>query len=81
MATEFRLSSDSCRYGELILLLKNDYAKQQQNYPKTLTDMYGLMVAFDTTRLTPVSGGRNEGMNLGNVTVEYGIGGGQSLFM
>ena len=37
--------------------------------------MYGLMVEFDPTRPTPVSGGRNEGMNFGNVTVESGTGG------
>ena len=59
LATVFLLTSDRCRYGELILRLKNDYAKQQKNYPKTLTDMYGLMVAFEPTRPTAVSGGRN----------------------
>ena len=32
--------------------------------------MYGLTVAFDTTRPTPVSGGRNNGMNFENVVVE-----------
>ena len=37
--------------------------------------MYRLMVAFDSTRETPVSGGRNEGMNFGNVAVEYGTEG------
>ena len=34
--------------------------------------MYGLMVEFEPTRATPVSGGRNEGMNFGNVAVESG---------
>ena len=33
------------------------------------------MVAFDPTRPTPVSGGRNEGMNFGNVAVEPGTRG------
>ena len=56
-------------------MLKNDYAKQQNNYLKTLTDMYGLMVAFEPTRATAVSGGRNEGMNLGNVAAEPGTEG------
>ena len=60
---------DRLRYRELILSLKNDYTKQQKNYPKTLTDMYRLIVAFDPTRATPVSGGRNKGMNFGNVAV------------
>ena len=32
--------------------------------------MYGLMVAFDPTRATPVSGGRSEGLNLWNLAVE-----------
>ena len=32
--------------------------------------MYGLMVAFEPTRATPVSGGCNEGMHFGNVAVE-----------
>ena len=49
LATAFLLNSYICRYGELILLLKNDYVRQQQNYPKTLMDMYGLMVAFVPT--------------------------------
>ena len=69
LATAFLLSSYRRRYGELILSLKNDYAKQKRNYPKTLTNMHGLMVAFDPTRATPVSGGRNEGLNFGNVVV------------
>ena len=32
--------------------------------------MFGLMVAFNTTRVTPVSGGRNEGLNFRNVAVK-----------
>ena len=84
MATASLLSSDRCRYGEIILSLKNDYTKQKKNYPKTFTDMYVLRVAFNTTRATLVSGGSNKGLNLGNVAVEsettgdreHGIGGG-----
>ena len=53
---------------------KNDYAKQQKNYPKTITDMYRPMVVYESTRTTPVSGGRNEGMNFGNGAVEYRTG-------
>ena len=37
--------------------------------------MYGLMVAFEPTRPIAVSGGRNEGMNFGNMAVELGTGG------
>ena len=70
LVTAFLISSYRRRYGELILSLKNDYAKQQKNYPKTLMDMYGMMVAFDPTRATAVSGGRNEGMNFRNVADE-----------
>ena len=75
LATAFILSSDRRRYGELVLSLKNGYAKQQKNYPKTLTDMYGLMVVFDPTRATAVSGGRNEGMDFGNVAAKPGTKG------
>ena len=75
MATEFLLSLDRRRYGELILLLKNDYAKQPKKNPKTLTDMYRPMVAFEPTRPKTVSGGRNEGTNFGNVAVKSGTGG------
>ena len=75
LATAFLISSNRRRYGELVLLLKNDYVKQQKNYPKTLKYMYGLMVAFKPTRPTPVSGGRNEGINFGNVAVKPGTGG------
>ena len=37
--------------------------------------MYGLMVAFDPTRDTAVSGGWKEGMNFGNVAAEPGTEG------
>ena len=37
--------------------------------------MYGLMVAFDPTRSTAVSEGRNEGMNIRNVVGEPETGG------
>ena len=43
---------------------------QHKNYQKTLTEMYGLMVGFNPTRATPVSRGRNKGLNVGNVEVE-----------
>ena len=49
--------------------------KQQKNYPKTLTDMYGLMVDFEPTRSSLVSGGRNKGMNFGNVAAKPGTEG------
>ena len=67
LATRFLLRSDRRQYGELILSLKYDHAKQQKNYPITLTGMYGIMVVFNPTRATPVSTGRNKGMNFGNV--------------
>ena len=57
LATAFLISSDRRRYSELILLLKSDYAKQQNNYPKNITDIYGLMVAFESTRPTSVTRG------------------------
>ena len=66
------MSSNRLRYRDLILSIKNDYAKQQKNYPKTLTEIYKLMVALYPTRPTAVSRGRNEGMNFGNVAVEPG---------
>ena len=56
LATAFLLSSDRRRYVELILLLNNDYTKQQRKYLRTLTDIYRLVVAFDPTRATPVDG-------------------------
>ena len=42
LETAFLLSLDRRRYRELILSLKNDNAKQQRNYPRTLINMYGL---------------------------------------
>ena len=60
MATAFLLSSDRRQYSELILLLNNDYSKQQKNYPETLTYMYWLMVAFEPTRATAVPGGETK---------------------
>ena len=75
MTTAFLLSLDRRQYSELMLLLNNGCAKQQKKYPKNLTYMYGLMVLFNPTRSTPVSGGQNKGMNFGNVAVEPGTRG------
>ena len=75
LATTFLLSSDRRWYDDLILSLKNEYTKQQEKYPKTLIGMYRLMVVFDTTRPTPVSGGHNEGMNFRNVAFKSGTAG------
>ena len=83
LATAFLLRSERLRDRELILALKNEYTKQQCNYPKTLTGMYGIMVAFEPTRSAAVTRGHNKGLNFGNVatnsesgvTVDVGIGG------
>ena len=75
LATTFLLSLYRRRYGELILSLKTYYAKKQSNYPISLTDMYGLMVAFKPIRATPVAGGGNEGLNFGNVVADSKITG------
>ena len=70
LTVAFPLSSDQSRYGELISSLKKNYAMKQKNYPKTATEIYALMVAFEPTRVVPVSGVFNEGINFGNVTTE-----------
>ena len=57
LVTAFLLRSDRRQYGELILSLKNDHAKQQNNYPKNLTAMYRLLVLFEPTRISQVSRG------------------------
>ena len=75
LATAFSIRSNMRLYKELILSLKNEYTKHQKNYPKYLTDMNGLMVMFELTRLILMSRGRNEGMNFGNVTVKPRTGG------
>ena len=75
LATAFLLRLDRCQYGELILDLKNDYAKQQRNHPKTITDMYGLMVVFEPTRMAAVTGGHNEGLKFGTVANDTKYGG------
>ena len=70
MATSFLLSSDMRQYGDLILLLKDNYTKQQRNYLRRLTDTYRLMVAFDPKRSIAVAGGRNEGLDFGKVVAD-----------
>ena len=67
--------SESKRYGELILSLKNDYMKQHRNYPRTLIGMYRLMVVFELTGATPVAGGRNKCLNFGNVVANSKVAG------
>ena len=63
LATAFLLFPDRRQNGELILTLKNDYTKQQRNYSKTLTYIYGLMVNFYPTSVAVVTGVNNEGLN------------------
>ena len=70
LATALLFILDRRRYGELILSFKNNYTKQQRNYPRTLTKMYGLIVAFEPTRATLVTRGRNKGLNFDNVVVD-----------
>ena len=77
LALPVLISSDCRRYGDLVVALKNDYAKQQKNYPKTVKEMYGIMVVFEPTRVAPVAGGFYDVVNSGNVTTkieegEYG---------
>ena len=67
LAAAFLLISDRRRYRELILSLKNYYTKQQRNYLRTITDMYGIIVEFEPTRATAVAGGRKKGLNFGNM--------------
>ena len=55
--------------------MEKKYAKQQSNCPRTLTDMYKLLVAFEPTRVTPVSGGRNKGLHFGNLVAKYEVKG------
>ena len=40
-----------------------------------LTDMYGLMVVFDPTRVAAVTGGHNKGLKFGNVATDTKAGG------
>ena len=79
LATSFLLSSDRRRYGYLILDFKKHYANQQRNYLNTLTDMYSLMVAFETTRLAVATRGHNEGLNFGNVATYTRAGGARDV--
>ena len=37
--------------------------------------MYELLVAFEPKRVTPVSGGRNKGLNFGNLVAKYEVKG------
>ena len=67
LATVFLLSLDMRRYGELIMALKNNYVKQQGTYPKTLSDMYGMMVTFGPTSSAVVTRGHNERLIFRNV--------------
>ena len=64
------LRLDQCRCGNLILDLKNNYAKQQKTHPKMLTDMYSLMVVFNPAMVVPVTVGHNEGLNFSNVATD-----------
>ena len=75
LVVAFLLSLDWRRYRYLIVALKSDYVKQHKNYFNTVTEIHGRMVAFKTTRVAPVSGGFNGGLNLGNVATKKEEGG------
>ena len=81
MATAVFLRSDRRRYSKLILSLNNYYKNHQKKYPKTLTDIYGLMVTVESTRPKSVSRGRNKDMHFGNVAVKPRTGVGVGIIV
>ena len=51
-------------------------AKKQMNYPRTLTNMYGLMLVFERMGATQVARGHNGGLDFRNMVANSeGIGG------
>jgi hypothetical protein len=46
LAVAFLNASDNSRYGKLLEDLENDFTKGTNNYPKTLTSAYNLMVNY-----------------------------------
>ena len=62
LAVAFLISLYWRRYRELIIARQNDHTTKK-NYPKTMTEIYALMVALKPTRVAPVARGFNDGIN------------------
>ena len=49
LAVAFLLGSDRRRYGKLIDELQNDFTKNSNTYPKTVTEAYNLLINYKNT--------------------------------
>lgn len=49
LAVAYLSATNYDRYGDLLKDLENDYVKGHNNYPKTVTDAYGLVVNYKPT--------------------------------
>ena len=70
LALAFLMGSDRNRYGRLLEKLENDFTAGNDNYPKTLTDAYNMLLEWkDDPRLLIRMAG-NDGISFATHTVE-----------
>ena len=70
LALAFLMGSDRNRYGRLLEKLENDFTAGNDNYPKTLTDAYNMLLEWkDDPRLLIRMAG-NDGISFATNTVE-----------
>ena len=70
LALAFLMGSDQNRYGRLLEKLENDFTAGNDNYPKTLTDAYNMLLEWkDDPRLLIRMAG-NDGISFATNTVE-----------
>ena len=70
LALAFLMGSDRTRFGHLLEKLENDFTAGHDNYPKTLTDAYNMLLEWkDDPRLLMRMAG-NDGISFATTTAE-----------
>ena len=70
LALAFLMGSDRTRFGRLLEKLENDFTAGHDNYPKTLTDAYNMLLEWkDDPRLLMRMAG-NDGISFATTTAE-----------
>jgi hypothetical protein len=81
LASAFLLASDRTRYGKLLEDLENDYLQGRDNYPKTLTGAYNLLVNWkqNPNHFLRFTGPSNDGVAFTNTDGSKEEGSGVAL--
>ena len=70
LALAFLMGSDRSRFGRLLEKLENDFTAGNDNYPKTLTDAYNMLLEWKDDPLLLMRMAGNDGISFTTNTIE-----------